>query len=132
MFKIRKSLMAGMAAVTLFSAVAASTPASAQWGWGPGWGGGWGGGWGYGGGWGGYGGGYGMGMAGAMVGAAAIGALAATAVTQSQYNNAYYRQPVYVAVPVPVRARRLGRLRTCYVTQWDSFEGYVQVAVPCR
>jgi hypothetical protein len=73
-----------------------------------------------------------MGMAGAMVGAAAIGALAATAVTQSQYNNAYYRQPVYVAVPVPVRARRGGRLRTCYVTQWDSFEGYVQVAVPCR
>ena len=122
MFKIRKSLMAGMAAVTLFLAVAASTPASAQWGWGPGWGGGWGG----------YGGGYGMGMAGAMVGAAAIGALAATAVTQSQYNNAYYRQPVYVAVPVPVRARRGGRLRTCYVTQWDSFEGYVQVAVPCR
>ena len=30
MFKIRKSLMAGMAAVTLLSAVAASTPASAQ------------------------------------------------------------------------------------------------------
>lgn len=128
MLEIRKSMMAGLAAVSLLSAVTASTPVSAQWGWGPGWGGGWG----YGSGWGGYGGGYGMGMAGAMVGAAAIGALAATAVSQSQYNNAYYRQPVYVAVPAPARVRRIGRWRTCYITQWDSFEGYVQVALPCR
>lgn len=33
MLKIRKSLMASLAAVTLLSSVTASTPVSAQWGW---------------------------------------------------------------------------------------------------
>jgi hypothetical protein len=123
MFKARKIFTATLAGL----AIASASPASAQWGWGYGGYGGYG----YGGcGWGGC---YNN-NTGAVVGAAvagmAVGAIAAGVAAQSR-NNAYYApQPQYVAPRQrQARSRKGG---TCYQQQWDSAEGWVNVAVPCR
>jgi hypothetical protein len=139
MSKLRKFISVGLLAVAL----AASSPASAQFG-----------------GFGGMGGmgmgGMGMGMGGMGMAGMAISALA-TAAQQNQYNGGYgyrrgrYRtsqQPVYaypqdqydqgytypqpqysVTAQKPSRARKGGR---CYQQQWDAAEGYVNVSVPCQ
>jgi hypothetical protein len=117
MRKFRRFVATGLVAASF---VAAVTPASAQWGWGPGWGyGGWGyGGWGYGG-W-----GYGGAIAGAAVAGLAIGAIAASAAQQNQYYYAGYGRPYY------------GRARWCAGRQalyddWGNFAGYRRVRYRC-
>lgn len=121
MIRARKFITAIVAGL----AIAGASPAIAQWGWGYGYGG-----YGYGGcGWGGC---YNN-NTGAVVGAAvagmAVGAIAAGVASQAR-NNAYYAQPQYSAAPQrKPRARKGG---ACYQQQWDSAEGWVNVAVPCR
>jgi hypothetical protein len=122
MFKTRKIFTATLVGV----AIASASPASAQWGWGYGGYGGYG----YGGcGWGGC-----YNDTGAVVGAAvagmAVGAIAAGVAAQNR-NNAYYAPQPQYAAPQQRRSRsRSGG--TCYQQQWDSTEGWVNVAVPCR
>lgn len=123
MFRTPKFLTVTLAGL----AIASASPAFAQWGYG---------GWGYGG-YGGYGGcGWGgcyNNNTGAVVGAAvagmAVGAIAAGVASQAR-NNAYYAQPRYSARPQKTSRSRKGG--TCYQQQWDSAEGWVNVAVPCR
>jgi hypothetical protein len=122
MIKTRKFLTATLAGL----AIASASPASAQWGYDGGWGYG---GYGYGGcGWGGC-----YNNTGAVVGAAvagmAVGAIAAGVAAQSR-NNVYYAQPQYSAPPQKRSRSRTGG--TCYQQQWDSAEGWVNVAIPCR
>lgn len=111
MASLSKLFMVSLSAATLAGSLTVSTPAAAQWGWGPGWG---------------YGYNNGAAVAGAAIGGLALGALLGAAVaSQDQYAEPYYDAP-----PLRRGTRLCPAWQPIY-DAWGNFLRYQRVRVAC-